>query len=75
MIGTAIGIAIVIITFAVILIKSEIKYSKNQAKQKRMAAIRESSSDSEDKVETLTTRQKQRAEKFGDNEVSEGNVA
>ncbi|MBT6047306.1 hypothetical protein HN803_07420 [candidate division WWE3 bacterium] len=75
MIGTSIGIAIVIIVLGTILIKSEIKYGKEQSKKKRMAAIREASSDREEKEKKeLSARQKKRAEKFGNGEVSEGDV-
>ena len=72
MVGTLVGIAIVVIVLGTILIKSEIKYKQEQSKKKRMAAIREAQSDREEKE--LTVREKSRAKKFAKEENPEGNV-
>jgi len=59
-----IGIVTLIIVLSVILIRSELQYRKDQTKKRRMAAIRESHADSEDKK--ISARDKKRAEKFGE---------
>jgi len=72
MLSEIIGIVALIIILSAILFKSEKAYRKDQAKKRRLANMRKAKVDREDRE--LDVRGKKRAEKFANENISEGNV-